>query len=94
MSKCRSANVGIHVDFVLERIFLVSNCQQMSADFFFVSKCQQNDDDAGIIQFRTSQALNGHGFRLRPARICPSVTTKRVLGKVPDLPAQTMLVLE
>jgi hypothetical protein len=43
-----SANDSTHVDFVLEKIFLVSKCQQMSADLFFVSKCQQNDDDAGI----------------------------------------------
>jgi hypothetical protein len=34
-----SANINTHVDFVLEKIFLISsNCQQMSADvsrFFF-----------------------------------------------------------
>jgi hypothetical protein len=46
LSKCQSANVIIHVDFVLKEIFLVSQqvsaivskCQQMSADLFF---CQQ-----------------------------------------------------
>jgi hypothetical protein len=35
-----SANVSIHVDFELEKIFLVINCQQMSADvsrFVFLS---------------------------------------------------------
>jgi hypothetical protein len=53
VSNCQqvSAHVSTHGDFVLEKSFssaTVSNCQLMSADLFFVSKCQQNDDDAGI----------------------------------------------
>jgi hypothetical protein len=37
-----SANISTHVDFVLEKIFLASNCQQLSAN---VSKSQQMSAD-------------------------------------------------
>ncbi len=43
VSKCRHTR-----RFCPWKIFLVSNCQQMIADLFFVGKYQQNDDDAGI----------------------------------------------
>ena len=85
VSKCQqmSANVSIRVHFVLVKIcFLsatVSKCPQVSKCQQIWFFCQQVSAKwwwRRHIQFSTSQTSNGHGFRLRPERICASVTTK------------------